>query len=71
MYLFEKILPVIEETCSDEESSERKLDIYKILAEICTHKISDETLHLSLEPIFSRLLVRLIKYSKSYILRTC
>lgn len=58
MYLVEKILPVLEETCSNEESSELKLDIYKILAEICAHKISDETLHMSLEAIFSRLLVR-------------
>ena len=62
MYLVEKILPVLEETCSDEESSELKLDIYKILAEICAHKISDETLHMSLETIFSRLLVRFTRH---------
>jgi hypothetical protein len=57
--MLEKILPVVEDSCSGEENSELKLDVYKILAELCAHKISDETLHLSVEPIFSKLLVRI------------
>ena len=39
--MIEKILPVIEDICNGgDESSEMKLDLYKILAEISTHKIS-------------------------------
>ena len=62
MYLMEKILPVVEDICSDEESGALKLDIYKMLAEICSHKISDENLHLSVEPIFNKLLVRMFAF---------
>ncbi|CAB4040552.1 Hypothetical predicted protein, partial [Paramuricea clavata] len=54
--MLEKILPVVEDSCSGDENSELKLDVYKILAELCAHKISDETLRLSVEPIFSKLL---------------
>ena len=35
-----------------------KLDVYKILAEKNTHKISEEASRLSVEPIFTKLLVR-------------
>ncbi|XP_028413082.1 LOW QUALITY PROTEIN: apoptosis inhibitor 5-like [Dendronephthya gigantea] len=57
VYLLEKILPVVEDVCGGEESGDLKLDIYKMLAEICPHKISDENLHLSVEPIFNKLLL--------------
>ena len=57
--MIEKILPVIEDICyGDDESSEMKLDLYKILAELSTHKISEEALRLSVEPIFTKLRVR-------------
>ena len=57
--MIEKILPVIEDICNGgEESSEMKLDLYKILAEKNTHKISEEASRLSVEPIFTKLLVR-------------
>ena len=55
----DKILPVIEDIGNGEENGEPKLDVYKILAEICAHRISDEALHLSVEPIFTKLLVRI------------
>ena len=57
VFMIEKILPVIEEICREgDESSEMKLDLYKILAEISTHKISEEALRVSVEPIFTKLL---------------
>lgn len=57
-YMVEKVLPVIDEFSNDVENSELKLDVYKTLAEICTQKISDDVLYSSLEPIFTKLLVR-------------
>ena len=57
VFMIEKILPVIEDICNGgDESSEMKLDLYKILAEISTHKISEEALRMSVEPIFTKLL---------------
>ena len=47
----------MEVICIGEDSGDIKLDLYKILAEICTEKISDEALHSSLKEIFDRLLV--------------
>ena len=57
-YIVERVLPILEEI-NGEETGDLKLDLLKILAEICTHKISDEILQLSLEPIFTKLLVRI------------
>jgi hypothetical protein len=60
--MVEKILPVVEVCVGSEESNELKLDLYKILAEMCSHKISDEALRLSVEPIFTKLLVRITNF---------
>lgn len=56
-YIVKKVLPEFDELNINEETGDLKLELLKVLAEICTYKVSDEALKWSVEPIFDKLLV--------------
>ena len=56
-YIVVKVLPALDEVTVTEETGDLKLELFKVLAEICTYKISEDVLNSSLDPIFDKLLV--------------